>query len=48
MILIIYIVSPIDLFPEVIFGVFGLVDDLLCVVMIVWILINQIVFRIFY
>ncbi|CAD8107228.1 unnamed protein product [Paramecium primaurelia] len=47
-ILCIYVLSPIDLFPEAIFGVLGLVDDLLCIIFIVWILITQIMIRIFF
>ncbi|CAD8211100.1 unnamed protein product [Paramecium pentaurelia] len=46
-ILCIYVLSPIDLFPEAIFGVLGLVDDLLCIIFIIWILITQIMIRIF-
>ncbi|CAD8115466.1 unnamed protein product [Paramecium sonneborni] len=47
-ILFVYVLSPIDLFPEAIFGVLGLVDDLLCIIFIVWILITQIMMRIFF
>ncbi|CAK66969.1 unnamed protein product (macronuclear) [Paramecium tetraurelia] len=47
-ILCIYVLSPIDLFPEAIFGVLGLVDDLLCIIFIVWIIITQIMIRIFF
>ncbi|CAD8120055.1 unnamed protein product [Paramecium sonneborni] len=47
-ILCIYVFSPIDLFPEAIFGVIGLVDDLLCIIFIIWILITQIMIRIFF
>ena len=39
--LVIYVLSPIDLIPEFIFGIFGLIDDLLVILAIVILLSRQ-------
>ncbi|KAM3136743.1 hypothetical protein pb186bvf_011188 [Paramecium bursaria] len=40
-----YVVSPIDLIPELYLGIFGLVDDILCIFFILWILLYLTIMR---
>ena len=39
-ILVMYILSPIDILPEIIFGIFGLIDDILVFVLIIFLICN--------